>query len=56
MDWLVMRNGLQLFGKRELLRHFASAAAVHIPLIIAAVIAGTLVGFTWKGQAHKRKA
>jgi cellulose synthase/poly-beta-1,6-N-acetylglucosamine synthase-like glycosyltransferase len=56
MDWLVMRDGLQLFGKRELLRHFVPAAVVHIPLIIAAVIAGTLVGFTWKGQAHRRKA
>jgi cellulose synthase/poly-beta-1,6-N-acetylglucosamine synthase-like glycosyltransferase len=55
MDWLVMRNGLQLFGKRELLRYFGSAAVMHIPLIIAAVIAGTLVGFTWKGQTHKRK-
>lgn len=55
MDWMVMRNGLRLFGKQELLRHFASAAAVHIPLIIAAVIAGTLVGFTWKGQSHRRK-
>jgi cellulose synthase/poly-beta-1,6-N-acetylglucosamine synthase-like glycosyltransferase len=55
MDWLVMRNGLELFGKEELLKHFPSAAVVHIPLIIAAVIAGTLVGFTWKGQAHRRR-
>jgi cellulose synthase/poly-beta-1,6-N-acetylglucosamine synthase-like glycosyltransferase len=55
MDWAVMRRGLQLFGKQDLLRHFAAAALVHIPLIIAAVIAGTVVGFTWKGRVHRRK-
>jgi hypothetical protein len=55
MDYLVMRKGLTLFGRKELLSHFTSASLVHIPLIIAAVVAGTLVGFTWKGQIHKRK-
>lgn len=55
MDYLVMREGLTLFGKRELLRHFPSAALIHIPLIIAAVVAGSVGGFTWKGQTHKRR-
>lgn len=56
MDWWVMKEGLRVFGKRELLRHFAPTAILHIPLIIAAVVAGTIFGFTWKGQAHRRKA
>jgi multisubunit Na+/H+ antiporter MnhB subunit len=55
MDWLVMRSGLALFGRKELLRHFASAAVIHIPLIIAAVAAGSVMGFTWKGQVHRRR-
>jgi cellulose synthase/poly-beta-1,6-N-acetylglucosamine synthase-like glycosyltransferase len=55
MDWLVMRSGLSLFGRRELLRHFPSAAVLHIPLIIAAVAAGSVMGFTWKGQLHRRR-
>lgn len=56
LDYSVMYRGLGLFGKRELLRHFPAAAAIHIPLIIAAVIAGSVGSFTWKGQVHRRKA
>jgi hypothetical protein len=55
LDFGVMHRGLSLFGKRELLRHFPSAAVVHIPLIIAAVIAGSVGSFTWKGQVHRRR-
>lgn len=55
LDYGVMRKGLTLFGKRELLRYFPLAAVIHIPLIIAAVIAGSVGSFTWKGQVHRRK-
>ncbi len=54
-DFLVMRKGARLFGKPELLRHFPATSVIHIPLIIAAVVAGSFGGFTWKGQKHKRR-
>lgn len=56
MDYLVMRDGLTLFGKSDLMRHFPTASIIHIPLIIAAVIAGSFGEFTWKGQTHRRRA
>lgn len=55
LDFGVMYRGLGLFGKRDLLRHFPWAAMIHIPLIIAAVIAGSVGSFTWKGQVHRRR-
>jgi cellulose synthase/poly-beta-1,6-N-acetylglucosamine synthase-like glycosyltransferase len=54
-DWMVMRKGAHVFGKSELLRHFPATSLIHIPLIIAAVVAGSFGGFTWKGQKHKRR-
>jgi cellulose synthase/poly-beta-1,6-N-acetylglucosamine synthase-like glycosyltransferase len=54
-DFLVMRKGAKLFGKPELLRHFPVTSLIHIPLIIAAVLAGSFGGFTWKGQKHRRR-
>lgn len=55
-DYAVMRGGLRLFGLGRLLRHFPGTALLHIPLILAAVVAGGLTGFTWKGQKLSRKA
>jgi cellulose synthase/poly-beta-1,6-N-acetylglucosamine synthase-like glycosyltransferase len=49
-DFLVMRAGLRLFGLSPLLRFFPLTALLHIPLILGAVMMGTLRGFTWKGQ------
>lgn len=54
-DWLVMRRAARLFGKQRLMRAFLPTALLHIPLIIAAVLAGSFGEFTWKGQTHRRK-
>ena len=54
-DWLVMRRAAGVFGKKELLRWFIPTSLLHIPLIIAAVVAGSFGEFTWKGQRHRRK-
>lgn len=55
-DYLVMRKATALFGQSDLMRSFIGAALLHIPLIVFAVIAGSLGSFTWKGQAFKTKA
>jgi cellulose synthase/poly-beta-1,6-N-acetylglucosamine synthase-like glycosyltransferase len=54
-DWMVMRRAAKLFGKESLMRAFLPTAVLHIPLIIAAVLAGSFGEFTWKGQTHRRK-
>jgi cellulose synthase/poly-beta-1,6-N-acetylglucosamine synthase-like glycosyltransferase len=54
-DYAVMRAGLRLFGLTSLLRFFPLTALLHVPLILGAVVAGTLGGFTWKGQRLGRK-
>jgi cellulose synthase/poly-beta-1,6-N-acetylglucosamine synthase-like glycosyltransferase len=54
-DFAVMQSGLRLFGLSPLLRFFPLTAVLHIPLILGAVIAGGLGGFTWKGQKLGRK-
>lgn len=54
-DWLVMRKGTDVFSKRELMRHYPVTSVIHIPLIIAAVLAGSFGKFTWKGQTHRRR-
>jgi hypothetical protein len=54
-DWLVMRRAAKLFGKRGLMRWFLPTSLLHIPIIIAAVLAGSFGEFTWKGQRHRRK-
>ena len=54
-DGLVMRRAAKLFGKQSLMRAFLPAALLHIPLIIAAVAAGSFGEFTWKGETHRRK-
>jgi cellulose synthase/poly-beta-1,6-N-acetylglucosamine synthase-like glycosyltransferase len=55
-DFVVLREGLRLFRQLSLLRGFPLAATIHIPLILAAVTAGSLGRFTWKGQRLGRKA
>lgn len=54
-DYLVMREGTATFSKKELMRWFPITCLVHIPLIIAAVLAGSFGEFTWKGQRVRRK-
>jgi cellulose synthase/poly-beta-1,6-N-acetylglucosamine synthase-like glycosyltransferase len=54
-DWVVMRRAAALFAKRPLMRWFVPTALLHIPLILAAVVAGSFGEFTWKGQKHRRK-
>jgi cellulose synthase/poly-beta-1,6-N-acetylglucosamine synthase-like glycosyltransferase len=53
-DFKVMRRGLSDFGLGTLLRFFPLTALLHIPLILAAVMAGTFGGFRWKGQRMAR--
>jgi cellulose synthase/poly-beta-1,6-N-acetylglucosamine synthase-like glycosyltransferase len=55
-DFAVMHAGLRIFRLRPLLRFFPFTALLHIPLLLAAVIAGNWSGFTWKGQRMTRKA
>jgi cellulose synthase/poly-beta-1,6-N-acetylglucosamine synthase-like glycosyltransferase len=55
-DWRVMQAATSRFGHPQLMRGFAGAAALHIPLIVAAVIAGSFGGFTWKGQKMRTRA
>lgn len=55
-DYAVMKRGLDLFGLSRLLRFFPLTAALHIPLMIGAFVAGSFGGFTWKGQKLKTKA
>ncbi len=55
-DWRVTRKAAQQFGHEELMSGFVGAALLHIPLILSAVIAGSLGGFTWKGQKMKVRA
>ena len=54
-DWFVMRRAAKLFGKEGLMRWFVPTALLHIPLILAAVVAGSFGEFTWKGQKHRRR-
>jgi cellulose synthase/poly-beta-1,6-N-acetylglucosamine synthase-like glycosyltransferase len=54
-DFAVMREGLRTFGLSPLLRFFPFSAALHIPLVLGAVIAGSFGGFTWKGQRLGRR-
>lgn len=54
-DWLVMRKGTEVFAKRDLMKHYPITSVIHIPLIIAAVLAGSFGKFTWKGQTHSRR-
>lgn len=55
-DWCVTRKAAQKFGQQELMSGFVGAALLHIPLILSAVIAGSLGSFTWKGQTMKVRA
>lgn len=55
-DYQVMRAASRLFRQEHLMRGFVGAALLHIPLIVSAVVAGSLGSFTWKGQAFKTKA
>ncbi len=54
MEYIVMRRAAILFSKRHLLQYFPWAALLHIPLILAAVPAGSFGQFTWKGQTVRR--
>ncbi len=55
-DFAVMRTGLGIFGLSRLLRAFPLTALLHVPLLLAAVIAGSWGGFTWKGQRMSSRA
>jgi cellulose synthase/poly-beta-1,6-N-acetylglucosamine synthase-like glycosyltransferase len=55
-DFAVMREGLKIFGLSPLLRFFPFSGAMHIPLVLGAVAAGSLGRFTWKGQRLARRA
>jgi len=54
-EFLNMSAGLRLFGLSPLLRYFPLTSALHLPLTVAAVPAGIVRGFTWKGQRMGRK-
>ncbi len=54
-DFGVMFKGLSVFSQKDLLRWFIPTSIIHIPLILAAVFAGTFGDFIWKGQKVRRK-
>ncbi len=54
-DYMVMRRGAEVFAKTKVMRYFPTTCLIHIPLIIAAVLAGSFGGFTWKDQKVKRR-
>ncbi len=54
-DYAVMRQGLRDFELRRLLRFFPLTALLHVPVILAAVVAGSRGSFTWKGQRLPRR-
>jgi hypothetical protein len=55
-DYAVMKRGLELFRLSPLLRFFPLTAALHLPLMIGALVAGSFGSFTWKGQRLRTKA
>ncbi len=54
-DRVILHYGLRIFQQQKLLQYFWPAALLHIPLIIAAVIAGSFGQFTWKGQTTGKR-
>lgn len=46
--WLLVRHTAEATGSGGLLKWFPLAAAIQIPLVLAAVVAGTLGRFKWK--------
>ena len=46
--WLLVRRAARATGSGGLLKWFPAAAAIQIPLVLAAVGAGTLGRFNWK--------
>jgi cellulose synthase/poly-beta-1,6-N-acetylglucosamine synthase-like glycosyltransferase len=56
-DFVLLREGLRQYRLSALLRFFPLAAILHIPLVLAAVVAGSAGRrFVWKGQQLGRKA
>ena len=56
MDYSVIRLGTKIFQQENLLNRFFSAAIMHIPLIVMAVIFGTFGQFVWKDQRVEKTA
>lgn len=54
-DFLVMKKGTRIFYKQELMQWFFSTSVIHIPVIIAAVVAGSFGEFTWRDTAVRKK-
>ncbi len=54
LDYFTLARGIKLFHQQHLLRWFLPAAIFQIPLIVFAVLFGSLGRFTWKGQTVKR--
>ena len=55
-DYAVMKRGLEMYRLSPLLRFFPFTAALHIPIMVGAFVAGSFGGFTWKGQKMRTKA
>ena len=55
-DYAVMKMGLEIYGLSPLLRFFPLTAALHIPIMVGAFVAGSLGSFTWKGQKLRTRA
>ncbi len=55
-DYAVMATATKQFKQKSLMQGFFGAALLHIPLILAAVLAGVFGTFTWKDQTFKTKA
>ncbi|MBN1308352.1 MAG: glycosyltransferase [Chitinispirillaceae bacterium] len=51
---LLLVPGLHLFGHQELLAALPFASLVHLPFVLAALLAGIFGKFTWKDQSFSR--
>lgn len=54
--WIVVSQAGRVHGQRALLKWFPLAAAVQIPMVLAAVVAGTFGRFRWKDGSVARRA
>ncbi len=54
-DFKVMRAGMRLYGKPEMMKAFVPTAIIHIPLIVGAVLFGLRGQFTWKNQTTRSR-
>lgn len=54
--WIILREAGKVHGQRPLLKWFPLAAAIQIPVVLAAVLSGTFGRFRWKDGPVGRRS